>query len=221
MRSPSWLLAGAGDLLAVGLQMLALRWGDVSLVQPLLVLGLPIAVLVAAGLQGQHVTRREWVGIALCTAGVGAVATSTATLLVLVTVLVVAALAGLVAGRRAPALVGAGAGVAAGAGSVALALCGSLASDPVALLADWPPYVAVASGLLALQLGQAAFQHHRLGAPLAAATLAEPAAAVLLSAWVLHEHLVSGLSRQSLTALAVAAATIGVVFLVTEQARTT
>lgn len=231
-RSPAWLLAGVLELLAVGLQLLALRWGEVSLVQPLLVLGLPVAVLTAALVQGQRVSAREWLGVALCAAGVGVVAavlpgeggrvdtTSNGTLAVLVTVLVLAATSAL-GGSRAPALVGAGAGVAAGVGAAALALCGDLAADPARLLTDWPPYLALAGGLLALQLGQAAFQHHRLGAPLAAATLAEPVTAVALAALVLHEQLTGSAAAQLLSAAAVSCGAVGVLLLVSEQARTT
>lgn len=231
-RSPVWLLAGALELGAVGLQLLALRWGEVSLVQPLLVLGLPVAVLAAALLQNQRVTGREWLGVVLCASGVGVVAallpgaggrvdtTSTGTLAVLASVLVLAATTGL-AGSRAPALVGMGAGVAAGAGAAALALCGDLVSDPTRLLTDWPPYLALAAGLLALQLGQAAFQHHRLGAPLAAVTLAEPVTAVVLSALVLHERLSTSGLAQAGSLLAVGASTVGVLVLVSEQGRTT
>lgn len=45
LRNPRWLLATAGDVVGVVLQVLALANGAVVLVQPLLVLSLPVAVL--------------------------------------------------------------------------------------------------------------------------------------------------------------------------------
>ncbi|MEO9237442.1 MAG: DMT family transporter [Jatrophihabitantaceae bacterium] len=45
IRNPRWLLASVGDLLGIALQLIALGNGPVVLVQPLLVLSLPVAVL--------------------------------------------------------------------------------------------------------------------------------------------------------------------------------
>ena len=218
VRQRAWLVASALEAVAVLLQVLALRWGAVSLVQPLLVLGLPLAVLLAARAKRQHVTRLEWVGLLLCAVGVAVVAALLPggspqrgdaplhSLLILSAVLLVSlGVSAVVPGRTTS---GACAGVCAGVGAAALALCGPRLTQPVELLTSWPAYVALLSGVLALQLGQAAFQEQRLGAPLAALTLAEPVAAVALSAWVLHEQLASGagtwLAITTATALAAA-----------------
>ena len=46
VRNPRWLLASAGDVLGILLQLVALGNGPVVLVQPLLVLSLPVAVVI-------------------------------------------------------------------------------------------------------------------------------------------------------------------------------
>lgn len=225
-RRPAWLVAGGLEVLAVGTQVLALRWGPVSLVQPLLVLGLPVAVLGSARGKGQRLSGREWTGVALCTVGVAVVAvalpggheaqarTGLGVLAPLAGVLVVAALAGQLAGGRRREVTGAAAGAVAGVGAASLTLCGRLLDQPGRLLLDWPPYVTVAAGLLALQLGQAAFQDERLGAPLGALTLAEPVVAVALSVVVLHEPLDPRPVLRLVSAAGVAAAAVGVALLV-------
>ena len=53
---PRWLLATAGDVVGVGLQLLALDAGPVVLVQPLLVVSLPVAVLLRAVFGGPRPT---------------------------------------------------------------------------------------------------------------------------------------------------------------------
>ncbi|MDQ1687309.1 MAG: hypothetical protein QOK42_284 [Frankiaceae bacterium] len=222
-RSRVWLTAGALELAAVGLQVLALRWGAVSMVQPLLVLGLPIAVLVAARLKRQQVGGGEWLGVALCALGVGTIAallpgepqrpdSTLRTFAALAGVLLGALLLGALLRSRAAA--GAAAGVAAGVGAAALAICGPSLTAPGELLTDWPVYLAVAAGLLALQLGQAAFQDDRLGAPLTAATVAEPVAAIILSTLLLHETVAGDVLSRAGSGLAAVVAVVGVAVVV-------
>ncbi|MDQ2836372.1 MAG: DMT family transporter [Actinomycetota bacterium] len=65
VRNPRWLLASAGDLLGIALQLIALANGPVVLVQPLLVLSLPVAVLVRSAF---GVPRPSWVDLGNCAA---------------------------------------------------------------------------------------------------------------------------------------------------------
>ena len=224
-RQPRWLLGGLLELVAVGLQLVALRWAAVSLVQPLLVLGLPVGVLLAAKLKQQNVGMAEWLGLVLCGGGVAAVAAllpkhqdalahprqHAAAWMVGLLLLALAAGFGL---RRSPVIAALGAGVTAGVGAAALAICGADLTRLGSLLTDWPPYVAVAGGVLALQLGQAAFQADRLGVPLATVTVAEPVTAVALSAALLREPLTGSAAAQVAAAVAVLAAVVGVVVVV-------
>lgn len=63
LRNPQWLLASAGDVLGIGLQLIALANGPVVLVQPLLVLSLPVAVLLRSAF---GVPRPTWIDLANC-----------------------------------------------------------------------------------------------------------------------------------------------------------
>ncbi len=63
VRNPRWLLASAGDLLGILLQLIALDNGPVVLVQPLLVLSLPVAVIVRSAF---GVPRPTWTDLANC-----------------------------------------------------------------------------------------------------------------------------------------------------------
>jgi hypothetical protein len=65
IRNPRWLLASVGDLLGIALQLIALGNGPVVLVQPLLVLSLPVAVLVRSAF---GVPRPTWIDLANCAA---------------------------------------------------------------------------------------------------------------------------------------------------------
>ena len=67
LRNPRWLLASAGDVVGVGLQVLALANGAVVLVQPLLVLSLPVAVLLRSSFGGPRPSAADCAQ--LCRAG--------------------------------------------------------------------------------------------------------------------------------------------------------
>jgi drug/metabolite transporter (DMT)-like permease len=210
-RQRLWWLAAAAEVLAVLLQYSALRGTSVAVVQALLVLGLPVAVVVSTGLR---LPGRSLLGLALTTAGVGVFAAlqptaepgpvSTRSLVAPVLVAVVVAA---LAQRTPPVLTGLAAGIATGCGGVLLAATAAQPLDRVLLRP--PLYAAAAVGLLALQVAQSAMRAPEVGPPLAALTLAEPAVAVALSALALHQ-------RPALPLAAVAAAilaALGVVLL--------
>jgi hypothetical protein len=69
LRNPRWLLSTAGDVLGVALQLLALANGPVVLVQPLLVLSLPVAVLLRPLFGSHGPSRRDLVNCAVLVAG--------------------------------------------------------------------------------------------------------------------------------------------------------
>ena len=71
IRNPRWLLASVGDLLGIALQLIALGNGPVVLVQPLLVLSLPVAVLVRSAF---GVPRPSWIDLVNCAALIGGLA---------------------------------------------------------------------------------------------------------------------------------------------------
>src|SRR5204863_4976064 len=56
---PLWLVGVAADITAFGFEAMALAFGSLVVVQPVLVLGLPIALVLGAALTGQHFGRQE------------------------------------------------------------------------------------------------------------------------------------------------------------------
>jgi drug/metabolite transporter (DMT)-like permease len=62
VRRPIWLLGIASDFVSFGLQALALAFGPLALVQPLLVTGLLFALPVAVRLRKRRLGLREWIG---------------------------------------------------------------------------------------------------------------------------------------------------------------
>ena len=230
-RRPWWLVGVVADVLAVGLQALALRLGSVSLVQVVLVAGLPLAALLSALLQHRALRRRELGGLLLSCVGLallGPSLTSTpsghspARGAALVAGAAVAALVlPLLALRHHPRYGGLCAGTAAGAvigtGSVLLAVSAARFGDWPALLGSAAPYAAVAVGLLGLLLAQVAFQTGELGAPLAALSVAEPVVAVALAVAVLHERLPSSAGTRTAALTGAAVAVAGVLVLSRER----
>lgn len=70
-RNPRWLLATAGDVVGVVLQVLALANGAVVLVQPLLVLSLPVAVLLRSWFGAPRPSRADLGNCAVLVGGLG------------------------------------------------------------------------------------------------------------------------------------------------------
>jgi len=187
-RRGRWWLAGAADILAVCLQYVALRGAPVALVQALLVLGLPIAVLLSG-----RIALLTAAGTVLTTAGIVVFAIFQSPQApqvpgkgnVVLPILLALGAALLARGNRPPVVTGLAAGVITGAASVLLA---SVAATPLGVVLLRPQiYAAAAVGLLALQVGQAALRAPQIGPSLAALTLSEPVTAVVLAIPALHQ----------------------------------
>ena len=231
-RRPIWLLGIVADVLAVVLQAVALHFGAVALVQPLLVAGLPVAVLLSARYAGRALLGKERLGLLLCTGGLLLLAPATATTSLGIapsraTATIAGVLLGAAAGallllahrvpRLAPPATGTAAGAVIGAGSVLLAVSAGRTGDIPALLGSVAPYAALVVGLLGLLLSQAAFQTGALGAPLAALSVVEPVVAVLLAVTVLHERLPSGAADRAAAIVGALLAVAGVVALTRDE----
>lgn len=72
IRSPTWLLAIAGDFVGFLLQIVALSTGPVVVVQPLVVLMLPVSLLVSATLRWHRPRTGDYLGVAAVLAGLAA-----------------------------------------------------------------------------------------------------------------------------------------------------
>lgn len=200
-RRPVWLLGILADVAGVGLQGLALRLGSVSLVQTLLVAGLPLAAALSALLARRPLRRAEVGGVLLCSVGLSLLgpelasgphgedaSRSAAFVAAGALALLVLPLLALRGNRKVgAAAAGAAAGLVIGSGSVLLAVTAARVGDWSHLFGSWAVYATVLVGLLGLLLAQVAFQTGDLGPPLAALSLLEPVVAVVLAVNVLGE----------------------------------
>lgn len=69
VRRPFWMIGMAGVICAALFQSLALVNGPLALVQPLFILELPFALLIAAPLMHRRLPRSGWWGVGACVAG--------------------------------------------------------------------------------------------------------------------------------------------------------
>ncbi|MCI4065918.1 DMT family transporter, partial [Micromonospora sp. R77] len=227
VRTRLWQLGWAPDVAGVASQAVALRYGPLAVVQPLLASGLFMAILIEAAWNRRPVQRRDLAATVVGVVGLVAfvvtvdpragVADPGATAWWWVAVGTGGVLAAcLLAARRTRgaargALLGVATGVLYG---VASALLKSVATrfhgDPAALVLD-PRFVAlVLVALVGVQLNQSAFQSGRIAAPLTALTLSEPVTGVLIGLTAFHEALSLYGLRIPLVALAAVAIVVGV-----------
>jgi hypothetical protein len=205
-----WLLGIVAEVAAVTLHMVAVNVGALSVVQPLLTLGLVVALPLQAVL-GRPVTRRALLAAALTVAGLAVFLAVQPTVdsrypqsftewlpgLLLAATVAVAAL-GVALARRDQAR-SLGFGAAAGA---MFALSAALvktwgdilhSGGLLALATSWELWTALGCGLLGALLSLAAFQAGPLGGPLAAMMVIDPVIGVSLGAIVFGEPFSTGL----------------------------
>jgi len=200
-----WLLGLGLSVLSYGFQALALAFGPLVLVQPLVVSELLFAIPVSVHLRGLRLGLREWVAAAAVVAGltVGLVSASPGQgqpvqpigrwlpALVAIGVLTAAALVTFRAARgpvRASALGFAGALVSGLQSALFAASLHLLGQRGWATFARWEPYTLIAASLLGGFLIQNAFQAGPLAAssPVVDATL--PVVSIGLGVFVFGEH---------------------------------
>lgn len=206
-----WLSSIVLDLVGVSLQILALRRGALAVVQPLLVSGLVIALVLRAR-SGGHVSRREIVwGVVLCvalggfltvahvSAGVTAVRADVRPAAVMGILGLLLAAACVAAARRwrgrrlAAALLGLAVGVIdASTATMLKALTSVAAHGPVAVLASWQLYALIALGASAMFLNQVAFQAGPLSASLPMISSVDPLVSVVIGVSVFDESMRHG-----------------------------
>ena len=78
VRQPLWLAGLGATTASFLLQAAALGFGQLSMVQPLLILELPMTLVIAARAFGNDLGRREWSAVAAMTAGLGALSVAAA-----------------------------------------------------------------------------------------------------------------------------------------------
>ena len=222
-RRPLWWAGSFGDLFGFIIQAVALSLGAVSLVQPLLVTGLLLAIPLSAAVDHRKVVHAEVGGALLCCAGLAAflIAAQPTTgsehvsgqdgLLLLASVgpIVIALI---LASRRFTG-VARSVALALSAGTL-FAVCSPLLSVIVRdlhHLLEWPLATIGVCGVIGFLLTQNAYQAGSLPAPLACITICEPIVAVTLGVTLLHEHLDAGPVAIGVIVVAVMAVIAGVI----------
>jgi drug/metabolite transporter (DMT)-like permease len=207
-RQPLWLAGIGAVIVSFLLQAAALATGELSEVQPLMSLELPMTLLLASRVFGHRLPPRSWLGILVMTGGMGLFLYSLrpsdgaagaadgrtwawAAGVTGGTVLVLVAAGRLTRGSRRAALL-------AGASGMSFALTAAFMSGALAaglswgLLTRWQTYFVVLAGLTAMVVLQAALQAGPLVVVQPAVTLVDPAVAVLLGVLVFGETVRTG-----------------------------
>ena len=230
-RRRLWL-AGIGlAVAAYGLQAVALAFGPLAVVAPVVATDLLFALPIAAMWERRRMLRLEWAGCALVGAGVavfvvfsppspgrydgaarewflafGAVALISA-----------AAAAAAIVGRRATraSLLAVAAGVVFGmTAAVTLSLTRMVRfGDGTAVLARWQPWALLALGISGLLLSATAYKAGALRASLPVMDTVEPVAGVLIGAVVFGERLATSPAALVAQLAAAVVAVVGIVLL--------
>lgn len=234
LRRRQWLAGGACLLAGFGLQALALAYGPVALVQPIVVTELAFAIPFGIFRRHRRAGRREWVGIGCVMTGVslfllvasptnGIQEPSNADWITsLVPVGAVAAGAALYAssqrGPRRAMFLGAAAGLSFGVLSVLTkALTYLLSRDVAAAFASWQLYAAIGVGIVALVVSQSAYQAGPLAYSMPLVGLLEPLVAVVIGDTVLGEQVRLSGGAVVLELLTAGVACVGILLLTTSQ----
>ena len=233
LRRPKWLAGIAFLLCGFGLQALALAYGPVALIQPIVATELAFGIPLGIWRRHRRAGRREWTGIAGVITGVSIfllVASPTEGnpnpsgfewMLSLVPVGAVAAVAvGFGArstGPRRAMFLGAAAGLSFGVLAVLTkATTYFLSADVAGAFTHWQLYLAVAVGIVALVVSQSAYQAGPLAYSMPFVGVLEPVVAVVIGDTVLGEQVRVG-SLFALELVAAAIACAGIVLLATSQ----
>jgi hypothetical protein len=205
-RQPLWVVGICADLAGFVLQVIALRFGPLALVEPILVCDLIFAAVISAGLTG----RRDGAiltGVVACSAGVAAFLAiarpsggGSAVSLPAVAPLA-AGLAAAVAGclvlagasrRLRPLALALACGINYGVAAFLVKIITSGYGGLAQLLTQWPVYALAVIGPLGFLLNQNAFQQGTLIAPvLAVITASDPLVSIGLGHFWLNEELTS------------------------------
>lgn len=206
VRRRTWLIGFGGLVASFVLQAVALGLGQLSAIEPIITLEVPLTLLVASRVFRSSLGRVEWTGILVMTAGMILLVvmlnphpgneTDVAPLTYLLagggTGATIAALVG--AARRGGAMwrtacLGAAAGTSFGLTATMLkaTIAQGGASGPLGVLTTWPTYVAVCCGVLGLVLVQWALHTGPLLAAQPGFTLMDPLVSILWGVLVFDE----------------------------------
>jgi drug/metabolite transporter (DMT)-like permease len=231
LRRPLWLLAISLNIVGVVFQIVALRFGPLALVQPIMVCDLIFAVYFGALFRHHKPDRVMLIGVACCAGGLGwflAVARphgGTSTISVAEAIPLGIAIAALLAaclavarfGHRMvrPLMLGLACGVCYGVTAFLFKLLTAGGHGGfVGLLERWPLWAVIVIGPLGFLLNQSAYQAGVMVSPvLSVITAADPLVSITLAHVVLHEQLAGGPVNITMEVLAFAVMIVGIVTL--------
>lgn len=229
-REPRWLAGISLAVVSYAFQALALSYGALAVVQPLIVTELIFAIPLSARLRGRRIGVREWLG-ALAVAGGLALAIAAADprggtplapvsqwLIVLPVAAALVAAAVLtgqrIAGPMKAALYGAAAATTLGVQAALLqATSRVFESGPVHGLTSWQPYVMAVAALTGLLLVQSAYQAGPLAISLPVIDAVEPTVAVVIAVAIFGERVNVSATALGLSAVGISALLAGIVVL--------
>ncbi|MDQ6783556.1 MAG: DMT family transporter [Actinomycetota bacterium] len=235
VQNPVWLLGVAADIAGYVFQFLALGFGTLVVVQPLLVSGLLFALPIGARWGGSRLRVQDWLGALAVCAGLAVflvvarparghdnVHIHTWILLLgasaAVCALMLAACRGRGLRQRAVLLSGV-AGVSYGVSAALTKTCAQLLSRGIpVLLTHWQPYALVIIGVGGMVVSQSAFQAGTLDASLPTMTVVDPIVSILIGAVAFGESLDIGALNTSTEVVALMVMTVGVFLLARTKA---
>nr|WP_233360242.1 DMT family transporter [Streptomyces sp. SID4946] len=211
VRRPFWMIGMAGVICAALFQSLALVNGPLALVQPLFILELPFALLVAAPLMHRRLPPSGWWGVASCVAGLAVLLIAAAphgaldqaplnrwipALCLCVGAMAVAVLLaspGRPAARRAALLAAASATGNALTAALLKSASGTFADEGfLAFLRSWQTYGFALAGVAAVLLLENALQAGPLAAAQPALTIGDAVVSLALGIALFHERIRTG-----------------------------
>lgn len=205
-----WLAGMLAVIVAFVLQAGALSGGNLALVQPIVVLELPLTLIGGSIALRGRLRPQEWTAVAIMSLGLAALIlflapqssahrpTTTAWILgIAACVGTIGALVGLsqrLRGAQRAALLGAATGIGFGlTAAFTRAAMAALSGGVVNLLSSWTTYAMALSGIGALFLTQNAFQAGPLVASQPGITLLDPFVAIVWGVLAFHEQTTQGL----------------------------
>ncbi|MFJ6984854.1 MULTISPECIES: DMT family transporter [unclassified Streptomyces] len=211
VRRPAWAIGIAGVVGAAVFQALALINGPLALVQPLFILELPFALLIAVPLMHRPLSAQAWWAVGAILAGLALVLLATApsgvhqqapmtrwTPVLLLCLGTMAAAVLLARPGRSPLFRAAALGGAAAVGNALTAALmksatGRLADDGLpAFLTTWQTYGFAVTGVCALLLLENALQAGPLVASQPALTVGDATVSLLIGVTLFDEHIRTG-----------------------------
>ena len=231
IRQPLWLLGWVAAAGGFTFQAIALHSGQLSIVQPVLVTELVFALVLRRFWVHQDIAKTAWTAALVTCAALALFLTaaephgghlqpdaadwafSLAVFGGAVALLAVMARWGPPVRRAALYATAASITWALMATFIKAATNALAASGPVGMLAHWPIYALVASGIVGSVLQQAALQVGPLRISQPLLVVVDPAVAIVLSVWIFDERFTVSLAQKGAAAVAFFAMAVGVTML--------